>query len=108
MRGWSLATCCCVSDAVGYVAMGACGLQLSVADSFDEESKHHCACLCSSKSRRPFGPAQRIIMVGYGQMHKQTMRKEWAAFYVDYDLLQLMLQHFIDFPGQMRALERCC
>ena len=38
-------------------------------------------------------------MVGYGQMHKQTWRKEWAAFYVDYDLLQRMLQNFIDFPG---------
>ena len=87
--------------------MGACDLQLSVADSFDEEAKHHCACLCSFKSSHPFGPAQRSIMVGYGQMHKQTLRKEWAAFYVDYDLLQRMLQNFIDFPGQMRAAESC-
>ena len=43
-------------------------------------------------------------MVGYGQMHKQALRKEWAAFYVDYDLLQRMLQNFIDFPGHVRAL----
>jgi hypothetical protein len=43
--------------------------------------------------------SERVIMVGYGQMHKQTWRKEWAAFYVDYDLLQRMLQNFIDFPG---------
>ena len=60
----------------------------------------------SSQSFSPVAssPSELVIMVGYGQMHKQALRKEWAAFYVDYDLLQRMLQNFIDFPGHVRAL----
>ncbi len=39
-------------------------------------------------------------MVGYGQMHKQMLKKEWESYYVNYDLLQHMLQRYIDSPGQ--------
>ena len=43
-------------------------------------------------------------MVGYGEMHKQMLRKDWESFYVDYDLLQRMLQNFIDCPGDATVL----
>jgi hypothetical protein len=43
-------------------------------------------------------------MVGYGQMHKQMLRKEWETFYVNYDLLQRMLQRYIESPGQLHDL----
>jgi hypothetical protein len=38
-------------------------------------------------------------MVGYGEAHKLLLRKEWEAYYVDYDLLQRMLQQYLDCPG---------
>ena len=46
-----------------------------------------------------------LQMVGYGQLHKQVLKKEWEAFYVNYDLLQHMLQRYIDSPGQTRIYE---
>ena len=39
-------------------------------------------------------------MVGYGDAHKLLLRKEWEAYYVDYDVLQRMLQQYLDCPGQ--------
>lgn len=47
-------------------------------------------------------------MVGYGEMHKQMLRKDWESFYVDYDLLQRMLQNFIDCPGLTITSCRMC
>jgi len=49
-------------------------------------------------------------MVGYGEMHKQMLRKDWESFYVDYDLLQRMLQNFIDCPGDATVvtITSCC
>ena len=43
--------------------------------------------------------AQQLTMVGYGEAHKLLLRKEWEAYYVDYDLLQRMLQQYLDCPG---------
>lgn len=46
------------------------------------------------------GTAHLVTMVGYGEAHKLLLRKEWEAYYVDYDVLQRMLQQYLDCPGQ--------
>jgi hypothetical protein len=54
----------------------------------------------SSWSSTGLAGQSAVQMVGYGHMHKQMLKKEWEAFYVNYDLLQHMLQRYIESPGQ--------
>ena len=43
-------------------------------------------------------------MVGFGHIHKAQQRQEWAAFYVNYDLLKQKLDAVIQFPGALLHL----